>query len=85
MPELACVDRKRIFDSKGLASFAENLKKIRNEKKVTQEQLAYLSGLSLSQIARIETVQINPTLSTVFILCRALEVHPTELFDGVEL
>jgi len=35
----------------------------------------------LSQIARIETARINPTLSTVFTLARTLNVPLTDLFD----
>jgi len=43
--------------------------------------LAFEAGLSLSQIARIETARINPTLSTVFILARTLDITLPELFD----
>ena len=48
---------------------------------MTQEDLAYKSGLALSQIARIETARTNPTLSTIFSIARALEVDLKELFD----
>ena len=60
--------RKLIFDHAGLKAFALQLKKIRKEQKLTQEQLAFESGVALSQIARIETARINPTLSTIFSL-----------------
>ena len=73
--------RKLIFDEKALKLFALNLKSIRQEKKFTQQQLAFESGLSLSQIARIETAKINPTISTVFQIARTLEVSPKELFE----
>lgn len=74
--------RKLIFDKKGLDAFAVQLKKVRLKKGYTQSQLAFESGLSLSQIARIETSRINPTLSTVFAIARALELEDTlhELF-----
>lgn len=48
---------------------------------MTQEDLAYKSGLALSQIARIETARTNPTLSTIFSIARALEIDLKELFD----
>jgi len=67
--------RKLIFDTKGLKVFASHLKKLRKEKGFTQSQLAFESGLSLSQIARVETARINPTLSTVFAIARALEME----------
>jgi len=73
--------RKLIFDEKALKLFALNLKSIRLKKKFTQQQLAFESGLSLSQIARIETAKINPTISTVFQIARTLEVSPKELFE----
>lgn len=73
--------RKLIFDEKGLKTFATQLKSIRKQKGFTQEMLAYESGLSLSQIARIETALINPTLSTIFAISRTLDVPLSELFD----
>ena len=73
--------RKLIFDQAGLTAFAEHLKQLRAHHQITQEQLAYKSGLTLSTIARIETVQINPTLSTIFSIARALDIDLKELFD----
>lgn len=73
--------RKLIFDERGLKAFALHLKKVRKKKAYTQEMLAYESGLSLSQIARIETASINPTLSTIFTIARTLDVPLSELFD----
>ncbi|MCY7353222.1 MAG: helix-turn-helix domain-containing protein [Cytophagaceae bacterium] len=45
------------------------------------EELSFRSGLALSQIARIETVRTNPTVSTICALAKALEVRPSVLFD----
>ncbi len=73
--------RKLIFDEEGLKLLAQRLKQLRSEKKITQEELAYRSELTLSQIARIETVKINPTVSTMFRIAKALDVNITELFD----
>ena len=73
--------RKLIFDEEGLKLLAQRLKQLRSEKKITQEELAYRSELTLSQIARIETVKINPTVSTMFRIAKALEVNISELFD----
>ena len=73
--------RKLIFDEEGLKLLAQRLKQLRSEKKITQEELAYRSELTLSQISRIETVKINPTVSTMFRIAKALDVNITELFD----
>ncbi|WP_264524253.1 helix-turn-helix transcriptional regulator [Flavobacterium sp. N502536] len=60
---------------------AKRLKEIHSEKDISQEELAYRSEITLSQIARIETVKINPTVSTILKIARALEVQPSELFN----
>ncbi len=73
--------RKTIYDKEGLEQFARRLKYIRKLKAITQEELAFRSGLALSQIARIETARINPTLSTIFRIARTLNLKPSELFD----
>ena len=74
-------DRKLIFDDEGIKAFAIQLKRIRLREGFTQSQLAFESGLSLSQIARIETARINPTLSTIFALARTLNVSLPDLFN----
>ena len=74
-------DRKLIFDDQGIKAFAIQLKKVRLREGYTQNQLAFESGLTLSQIARIETARINPTLSTIFVLARTLNVRLSDLFD----
>jgi len=75
------VDRKLIFDEEGIKAFAIQLKKIRIREGFSQSQLAFESGITLSQIARIETARINPTLSTVFIIARTLNVPLADLFN----
>jgi transcriptional regulator with XRE-family HTH domain len=57
------------------------LKEVRSEKGISQEELAYRSELTLSQIARIETLKTNPTISTLFKIIRALEIKPSYLFN----
>jgi len=75
------VNRKQIFDEKGVNAFANRLKEIRKEKGFTQERLAFEADIELSQIARIETSRINSTLSTILRIAKTLGVHPKELFD----
>ena len=73
--------RKQLFDAAGLKAFAIHLKKVRNEQGFTQADLSHNAGVSTSQVGRIETAQINPTLSTIFQIARALEVPPSKLFE----
>lgn len=75
------MERKHIFDEAGLMAFAKRLKEVRKIKKVSQEELALRAELSLSQIARIETARINPTLSTVFRIIRSLDIELSEFFN----
>ncbi len=75
------MERKHFFDEAGLRAFALKLKQVRKIKNLSQEELALRAELSLSQIARIETARINPTLSTVFRIARALEIDLRELFN----
>jgi transcriptional regulator with XRE-family HTH domain len=74
-------ERQKIYDIEGLELLAESLKTIRKKKGITQEQLAYDSEITLSQIARIETVKSNPTVSTIFKIARTLNINVSELFS----
>ncbi len=70
-----------IFDKEGVELLAVELKKARVSRKYTIRQLAFESGVSRSQIDRIEAAKINPTVSTIFAIARTLEVSPSELFN----
>lgn len=72
--------RKNV-DKDRLIEFGRNLATVRRGLGVTQEELSHRSGLSLSQIARIETGAINTTLNTVFEICEALEIKASVLFS----
>jgi transcriptional regulator with XRE-family HTH domain len=73
--------RKPITDPKGLEAFASHLKAVRAKYGYTQQQLSFEADLTLSQIARIETAKVNPSLSAIFAIARAMNVPLTELFD----
>lgn len=61
--------------------FGQRLRQARLAKDLTQERLEDLSGVTLSQINRIELGKVNPTINTIFRLARTLEIEPRELFD----
>ncbi|MBO4418630.1 MAG: helix-turn-helix transcriptional regulator [Oscillospiraceae bacterium] len=56
------------------------LKETRIEKKLSQQQLADLVGVSRNTISSIETGQFNPTAKLALILCIALDKKFEELF-----
>lgn len=57
-----------------------NLKDARNEKNISQTQLANMVGVSRQTISSIETGQFNPTAKLALILCIALDKKFEELF-----
>ena len=74
---------QNVRDQQVLDRFALRLKEMRNRAQLTQEELSYKSGLTLSQIARIETGRLNSTICTVVILAKALDVDPGEILKGL--
>ena len=56
------------------------LKQARNERKLSQSQLAELVGVSRNTISSIETGQFNPTAKLALVLCIALDKTFEELF-----
>ena len=56
------------------------LKETRIEKKLSQQQLADLVGVSRNTISSIETGQFHPTAKLALILCIALDKKFEELF-----
>lgn len=65
----------------GIILFGRNVRRLRKEKGLTMQQLANQADIELSQIYRIETGKINPKLSTVFMIAKAFEIKPEELFN----
>ena len=57
-----------------------NLKKARTERKLSQNQLAEMVGVSRNTISSIETGQFNPTAKLALVLCIALDKKLEELF-----
>lgn len=57
-----------------------NLKAMRQAKKLSQAQLAELVGVSRNTISSIETGQLNPTAKLALVLCIALDVKFEDLF-----
>jgi transcriptional regulator with XRE-family HTH domain len=56
-----------------------NVKRIRQKKGLTQEQLAEVSGFSQQYISDLEQGRRNPTVVTLFELATALRVSHVEL------
>lgn len=57
---------------------------LRQKKDWSQERLANESDLSINQIGRIERGQINTSVSSLYSICKALDIPLSEIFEGVE-
>ena len=72
--------RKKV-DKIFLVAFGENLKNIREEKNITQAQLAIDCDFDVSVISRIERGVVNTSLSNLKLISKALGVEIKELFE----
>lgn len=53
---------------------AKNIKRLREENKLSMDELAKLSGVSKSMLAQLERGDANPTLSTLWKLANGMKV-----------
>ena len=56
------------------------LKEVRTEKKLSQQDLADMVGVSRNTISSLETGQYEPTAKLAYILCIALDMKFEDLF-----
>ena len=60
---------------------AQNVKRIRLEKGLTQEQFSEISGFSQQYVSGLETGRRNPTIVTLYELAKALGVSHMDLLQ----
>ena len=56
-----------------------NLRRLREDRLLTQAELAERAGIALSSLVRIENDQVNPRFSSIRKLAGALDADPKEL------
>ncbi len=59
----------------------DKIRKLREAKKLTQEDLAYHASLDFSYINQIENGKRNPTLNVLEQIAKALHISLKELFS----
>jgi len=59
-----------------------NLRQLREDRLLTQAELAERAGIALSSLVRIENDQVDPRFSSIRKLARALGADPHELTRG---
>lgn len=62
----------------------ENVRRIRQDRGLTQEQFAESSGFSQQYLSGLERGRRNPTVLTLFELATALNATPIDLLRAVE-
>lgn len=62
----------------------ENVRRIRQDRGLTQEQFAEISGFSQQYLSGLERGRRNPTVVTLFELATALNATPVDLLRAVE-
>ena len=69
-----------------------NLKRVREEKKLSLDTVATLSGVSKSMLGQIERCEVNPTVSTMWKIANGLKIsfsqfvsHPETKVELVDL
>ncbi|WP_199563209.1 helix-turn-helix domain-containing protein [Runella aurantiaca] len=70
----------KIRDNGFLKRFGENLRRLRELKGLSQEELYFRANLSKNQVGNIERGEVNTTISTAYALSQALGVELPELF-----
>ena len=55
------------------------LRKWRKQRQLTLKKLGELSGVHFVSIAKLEAGNLDPQLSTLLKLCRALDITPNQL------
>ena len=66
-------------NEKLLVKFGLHVRKLREAKAMSQDDLAYATDMEKSQIYRIEKGKVNATISTLEALAKGLETSISEL------
>jgi DNA-binding XRE family transcriptional regulator len=64
--------------------FGKVLRSLREEKNLSQEQLALLSELDRTYISLLERGKRRPTINTLFALSEPLNIKPSKIIEKVE-
>lgn len=60
------------------------IRRIRKERRLSQEVLSGLAGISRSHLAMIETGKKNPNVETLWNIANAMNMRLSELFTVIE-
>jgi transcriptional regulator with XRE-family HTH domain len=72
---------KQRRNEKAIKTLADNIRKYRQERNLTIEELANLIGVDYSQIGRMERGVVNANVSIIFDIAEVLEIDPGKLLE----
>lgn len=72
------------LDDRTLKKIGGRIRDARSHRKISQERLAELSGLSNTYIGRLERGEKTPSLDTLAVLAKCLKVSPVDLLIDLD-
>lgn len=66
-----------------IKAFGKRIRDLRISQNLSQEELANLADIPLSQIGRIERGEVNPTLSSIETISKALKCSLSQIFTNL--
>jgi len=67
-----------------LEDFGKHLQQLRTDRNLSLRELAAIADVEYALIHRVEKGKVNPKLTTILTLAKALDVHPKELFKYIK-
>jgi transcriptional regulator with XRE-family HTH domain len=62
---------------------AENVRRLRLERELSQEAVAYKAGVSVGHVSAVELGKTSATITVIAQLAHALDVEPAELLRSL--
>jgi transcriptional regulator with XRE-family HTH domain len=63
------------------AVVGKNVRRVRQQRRITQEKLAFEAEIDLTYVGGIERGKRNPSLLVICRIAKALSVHPAKLLS----
>lgn len=67
-----------------LIKVGDEIRRIRKQKKITQEQLSELTGIGRTAISKYETGSIEIPMSSFVSICDALQIDFLDVLEGIK-
>lgn len=73
------MNRNYRLSSKLLIKLGRNIREVREDKNMTQEQISLDAGIEMSYFSKIERGEANPSLEIIYAIIRALNIKSHEI------